>query len=82
MQTNLKCIVLNSLITVQCKENMENIKTDVVSDSAINCLIVLFTACFMLINFTSRFSFFLLLNCLLNSHFKLSLVNEIAEMRK
>jgi len=55
---------------------MENIKIDVVSESAINCLIVSFTDCFMLINFTSRFSFLLLLNCLLVTHFKLSLVNE------
>jgi len=54
---------------------MQNIKTDIVSDSAINCLIVLFTACFMLINFTSQFSFLLLLNCLLVSHFKLPLIN-------
>jgi len=38
MQTNLKWILLNSLITVQCKENLKNIKTDVVSDAAINCL--------------------------------------------
>jgi len=76
MQTNLKWILLNSLITVQCKENLKNIKTDVVSDAAINCLIVLFTACITLINFTSRFSFLLLLNCLLISHFKLSLINE------
>ena len=55
---------------------MENIKIDVVSDLYINCLIVLFTACFRLINFTSQFSFLLLLNCLLVSHFKLPLVNE------
>jgi len=76
MQTNLKWILLNSLIIVQCKENMENIKIAVVSDLAINCLIALFTTCFTLINFTSQFSFLLLLNCLFVSPFKLPLVNE------